>query len=166
MVYCNYGSSQNNYTVSSRRNNTYLHSLDRGVIFYKPHKNLHLNLVCMFVSHNNSYKFYSTSIYFRHKLQEYRRYLVEYNVYSVLTVQTNFTQPLTRHLLTELDPVSWLMLLSSVNSSCHMRRTRRNSWRWSHWRCCWSWWRSGSYIGRFLHWWRGDPVSDSVGECL
>ena len=35
-------------------------------------------------------------------LQEYRRYLVEYNVYSVLTVQTNFTQPLTRHLLTEL----------------------------------------------------------------
>ena len=43
-------------------------------------------------------------------LQEYRRYLVEYNVYSVLAVQTNFTQPLTRHLLTEHDPVSRLML--------------------------------------------------------
>ena len=47
-------------------------------------------------------------------LQEYRRYLDEYNVYSVLTVQTNFTQPLTRHLLTELDPVSRLMLLFLV----------------------------------------------------
>ena len=41
--------------------------------------------------------------------------------------------------------------------------TRR---RWNHWGSCWSWWRPGSCIGRFLHWWRGDPVSDGVGECL
>ena len=32
----------------------------------------------------------------------FEEYLVEYIVYSVLTVQTNFSQPLTRHLLTEL----------------------------------------------------------------
>ena len=63
--------------------------------------------------------------------RKYEEYLVEYIVYSGLTVQTNYSQSLTIHLLTELILCpGW-----RCRSSCHHEETGVGE--------CWDWVSSG-----------------------